>query len=437
MKFSPREEKLTRNKGLWLIAAVLALQLASVAYYYFYFEAHGYLPAPFVYDKFDTFMDLYNSMWWGMQDFKYTLWGSVYPPLNFLILDALRLAFYGNSNFASPLDFREIEITPALLMCGLYAASPFVVVATERWRVLPPTSRFLVACTAAMSPPMLFAMERGNLIVLALVALPMVFSREAIWKIVGVAILINLKPYFAVLLLAFPIAGDWRGLIHATAAAGSLFVFTGLLNDPNFLAFIPNIFSFADAEQVLSGREVLALPSSISAFSYVLRLALKTSNTGGFPVTLVETILPLIEVAKMAGLAALLASMLVARDRLRDSEIVVGLIVIIVNLGFWVGGYSQIFYIACIPILLGMRFKTLHLRLLAAIFLPLDTIVLMTQDLGPNIVFPSLNIVPLDYQLGLGTVLRPVLNYALLFSLSWEFLARSQFTFVSRKVAPA
>jgi hypothetical protein len=438
LKYFSRGEKLAGSKGVWFAAAALVLQVASIGYYYWYFQNHRYLPAPFIYNKFDTFMDLYNSMWWGMQDFKYTLWGSVYPPLNFLILDAIRLLFYGPITVSTSLDFRDIDITPALLMCSLDLAAPFIVVASPLWSTLRPLHRVLIAAGAALSPPLLFAMERGNLIVLALIALPMVLSRETIWKIAGVAILINLKPYFAVLLLAFAIARDWRGMIQATAAAGALFVFTGLLNDPNFLAFIPNIFSFADAEQLLSGREVLALPSSISAFSYVIRLALKTSISSGFPVALVETIIPLIEVAKMAGLAALLASMLVARDRLRDSEIVAGLIVIIVNLGFWVGGYSQIFYLACIPILLGMQFRALHLAIVAAIFLPLDLIVLLTEQLGPNVVYPSLEIVPLDFQLGLGTVLRPLLNYALLFSLSYEFLARHPFALpLRRKVATA
>jgi hypothetical protein len=435
MREDERSTELRLGKSSTLRAALVAMQVMSVGYYYFYFEAHGYLPAPFIYNKFDAFMDLYNSMWWGMQDFKYTLWGSVYPPLNFLILDVLRLSFYGMTTVGSSLDFRVMDIGPALLMCCLYLASPFVVVATGRWSILPPYSRILIACGAALSPPLLFAMERGNLILFALLTLPMAFSEKTIWRVLGVAILINLKPYFAVLLLAFPIAGDWRNLVQAIAASGALFVFTGLTNDPDFLAFIPNIFSFADSEQILSGREVLALPSSVSAFSYVIRLALKTTTSSRFPVDLVETIIPLIEVAKMAGLCALLASMLVFRNRLRYSEIVVGLIVIIVNLGFWVGGYSQIFYFACIPVLLGMRFRALHLAIVAAIFLPLDMIVLFTEQLGPNLVYPSLDIVPLDFQLGLGSVLRPLLNYALLFGLSLEFLARRNFAPATGKVS--
>jgi hypothetical protein len=430
-----REGERSTAKSTAALASLLALQLASVAYYYFYFEAHGYLPAPFTYNKFDTFMDLYNSMWWGAGPDKYTVWQSVYPPLNFLILDALRLLFYGSATFGSPFDVRDFDVMSAVLMCCLYLATPFIVVGTGRWSILPPSSRVLIAGGAALSAPLLFAMERGNLIVFALLALPMVFARKAVWRIIGVAMLINLKPYFAVLLLAFALARDWRGLIQATAAAGALFVFTGLLNDPDFLNFVPNILSFAGAEQLLSGREVLALPSSISAFSHVLRLALNTSTSPGFPVALTEAMIPLIEAAKLAGLIALLASMLVARERLRECEIVVGLIVIIVNLGVWVGGYSQIFYLACIPILLGMRFGPLHLGLVAAILLPLDMIVLLTQDLGPNIVFPSLDIVPIEFQLGLGSILRPVLNYALLLSVSCEFLSRRHVVLVPGKVA--
>lgn len=426
---------MTMNRGIALLGAALVLQLASLGYYSWYFDAHGYWPAPFIYNRFDTFMDLYNSMWWAGDWGKYTVWKSVYPPLNFLILDVLRLSVYGPMTIDSSLALRDLSLTPAILLSALYLVAPFVIVMTGRWSVLSPLQRILIALGLALSPPLLFALERGNLIGLALLVIPMVFSRKTIWKVLGIAILINLKPYFAVLLLTFAIAGDWRTLIQATAASGALFVFTGLVNDPNFLWFIPNIFSFADTEQILSGREVMALPSTISAFSYVLRIALKNSTESGFPVALTEAAIPLIEAAKVAGLCALIASMMVARRRLRESEIAVGLLVIIINLGISVGGYSQIFYISCIPVFVGMQLQKLHLALLAAIFLPLDMIVLLTQNLGQIVAFPQINIVDSEFQITVGTVLRPLLNYALLFSLSFEFLARRSFAAAPGKVS--
>jgi hypothetical protein len=41
-----------------MAAVALAMQLFAIAYYFQYFRLSGYLPAPFFYNKFDTFMDL-------------------------------------------------------------------------------------------------------------------------------------------------------------------------------------------------------------------------------------------------------------------------------------------------------------------------------------------------------------------------------------------
>jgi len=76
-----------RPKVLAYLSIVLLLNIAGLWYYIDYFASNGYLPSPFVYDKSDTFMDLFNTMYWVYDDGRYTDWGSVYPPLGFFYFE--------------------------------------------------------------------------------------------------------------------------------------------------------------------------------------------------------------------------------------------------------------------------------------------------------------------------------------------------------------
>ena len=47
----------------------------------------GTFQLPFSYDKSDTFMDFFHPLYWSNDSGLYTVWGSVYPPLNFLFFN--------------------------------------------------------------------------------------------------------------------------------------------------------------------------------------------------------------------------------------------------------------------------------------------------------------------------------------------------------------
>src|SRR5664279_5839562 len=80
----PRAGSKTITVILW---SGLALQIGSLVYYAWYLCTDGYLPAPFIFNKLDTFMDLYNPLWWSGEEGKYGEWRSIYPPLNYVILE--------------------------------------------------------------------------------------------------------------------------------------------------------------------------------------------------------------------------------------------------------------------------------------------------------------------------------------------------------------
>lgn len=408
----------------WVLVLALVVQFCAVGYYATYLRYYGYLPSPFVYDKSDTFMDLYNTLWWAGDDGRYSVWGSVYPPLNFLILKIIRILSYPNLQIALPIELRQLQLGPAIFLCALHLLAPFVVVSFPSWKIGTPVFRIAVAVVVAISPPLLFSMERGNLIIICLFLLPFVFDEKSNVRTVAIALLINIKPYFAVLLFGFLIAGDIKRFLQATAFAGAIFIFTGLALDANFPLFLTNLVGFAQNDTVLSGREVLALPSSISAFSHTLDTIVRTSTNPGIYVSGITQLSTLIELGKAALLLTTLTLVICTRRYLSVPEIMVVLLAIVVNAGVWVGGYSQIFYFACIPVFFGMRLRALHIALVAMMFMPLDLITLANDQLNPSWAYLSNSIVDVVWQIGLGSLIRPILNGLLLFTLAMECVTR-------------
>jgi len=115
-------------------------------------------------------------------------------------------------------------------------------------------------------------------------------------------------------------------------------------------------------------------------------------------------------------------AILFVRSRLVcDTEMLTLLIVVISNLGVWVGGYTYIFYIALIPVFMKMHTRLLYISLLALIAIPLDIIPLLSDFIGDYYSYLGDTHANIQWTLGLGSVVRPVANLILLLLLSCEF----------------
>jgi hypothetical protein len=231
------------------------------------------------------------------------------------------------------------------------------------------------------------------------------------------------------LLLAPVFAGRWSDAIIVALLAAAIFIVSGLLLDPNFLYFLPNLLNFSQSDAVFSGREVLALPSSISAFSYALNVAIRDGarvvGASGLSLSVVSAGIVWINYAAIAFSLIVLS---LSGRCLSQTQVMAILLVLTSNLGVWVGGYLLLLYPLLVPVLMGFRARWVHLALLILILLPTDTFVLFRDSLGIRNVYFSNAAMPIEYQLGLGTILRPVLNLCLLATLSLEALARVQFS---------
>ena len=157
----------------------------------------------------------------------------------------------------------------SLLVAGIfliYLAVPVIVLNTKLWQGLPTNERVLIYLSIIVSTPMLFALERGNMIILAPVLLAIALAKIGFTRALCIALLINIKPYFALLVIYYIARKNWKGFATSVGLSGFIFVISGFILDNHFLVFFENLLGFSHSKGMFSFKDVMALPSSISAF---------------------------------------------------------------------------------------------------------------------------------------------------------------------------
>jgi Glycosyltransferase family 87 len=410
-----------RHGRTLILAGCCAIQIAGALYYWSSFVRTGYLPSPFINDKADTFMDFFHPLFWAGDDSPYTVWGSVYPPVNFLFLKAVRWLLVGNMQFLDAFALREYAQSAWFYLVFAYLVVSAFAFRSDLWQGFTNLERVLAYVLATLSSPMLFALERGNLIVFCLPFLALALAKPD-WKRAGaIGMLINIKPYFALFLLMFALIRRLDQLVACALVAGLIFLISGVVLDLQFLTFLENLLQFSQ-DAVFSGRELLSMPSSISAFAQVLRT--HYGQGGNFFFENIDTLMVVdaIEFVKWVACATTMLCLAMARRSLSVEEALAVSTVVITNLGVWVGGYSLILYIVAAPIFLRMRFRWIYVGLVVLILSPLDAITIMTDNIGPQFAYLSGTQLDIIWQLGFGAVFRPVLNFSLMLALTLEML---------------
>lgn len=408
------------------VGIVLLFNVAGFLYDVYFSIVHGYLPSPFLYDKSDTFMDLFNAIHWAYNDGRYTDWGSVYPPLSFYILRFINFVFNGGE-YGSAKFMRDNSPFVIAGFCLIYLAVPAILLKTRQWQDFAKNEKFLIYFAIALSAPMLFSLERGNLILLCPILLGLALSRIGMARSVCIALLINIKPYFAFFMIYYIARQNWKGFATCAVLSGLIFAISGLALDNHFFVFFTNLFNFSQEARLFSLREVMAMPSSISTFSYVLKnpagAILASSHLNS---AMIVIFIYIIETVKWSVLVISLAALFMRLRLIRDAEVFSLLVAAICNLGIWVGGYTYILYIALIPVFIKMRAKWLYIGLISLIAIPLDIIPLLGESIGEQYSYLSGAYVNIQWTLGLGSVVRPIANLILLLLLSCEFLSRKR-----------
>jgi hypothetical protein len=403
-----------------VLFACCIIQIAGFIYYWLFFTENGYLPSPFVYDKADTFMDFFHTMYWADEPGRYTDWNSVYPPLNFLFQKGVRWLLFGQVHESDAFTLRASATHLVPYIVAGFVASLLFVFRHDLWRSFTASQKALLFVICLLSPPLLFTIERGNLIIFALGFLALALARPGMMRAFAIGMLINIKPYFALYLITLAVSQRPKELISCTLMAGAIFLISGIMLDQHFLEFIRNLLQFSQDPNLFSPRELLGLPSSGSAFSYVLGLFLYSGGNASIHGVGVGSIIALIESIKWLAILAALFSLGLGGRRIPVEMTLAATTIAITNLGVWVGGYSFILYICLIPIFCRLTYSKIYLTCVFLILMPVDVIALFVEDLGNRYVYLSGATVPVDFQLSLGALLRPVVNFGLLLVISFE-----------------
>lgn len=214
-----------RRHAALIPEALLALAVvASVGWTAWRFSLLGYLPQPFVFDTNDTFMDWFNTAYWANNPGTYDVWRSIYPPLSFVFLDAFSLpGCYLNSPFyARDCDWlgRSAILAFYLIDVGLVWLS---------FRRADPRTAPMRTIAFGLGLPLLFTLERGNLILAAFACFVLAHGPLGIspfWRRAAAAATINFKPYLLLPVLALAVKREWRALELAGIATILLYLVT-------------------------------------------------------------------------------------------------------------------------------------------------------------------------------------------------------------------
>ncbi|MBU6396201.1 MAG: DUF2029 domain-containing protein [Sphingomonadales bacterium] len=205
----------------WSLGAVVAgFGLWALLHLYL----RGYLPQPFFFEASDTWMDWFNTAWWSHDRGMYDSWGSIYPPISFVILRLLGLP----SCYQAPSAGLEIRDCDWVGVAAIHVFYVIDIVVTaiafariDRRTAIPRA----VALTAGM--PLFYGLERGNLILIAFACMVIAFGpvvRSARLRWLALALAINLKVYLVAALVAQLLRRRWRWFEGAAIATVALYL---------------------------------------------------------------------------------------------------------------------------------------------------------------------------------------------------------------------
>lgn len=407
-----------------LLYCILTCELINVVYFAIFFYSKGYLPAPFVWDKYDTFMDFYNPLYWVIKDGFYTTFQSVYPPLNYYFLKFFAWGADLNAT-VDRFELRNSHIGLSIFLCSIYIAILLIVTNIGQWRKVKLGNPILIWIACICSVPVLFALERGNIIFIALLFLACYLATENRWlKAIFFGLLVNIKPYFIILLIQYINFYSFNklDLLRCIFLAAIIFISTGLMVGLNILDFISSYYAIS-SQGGIGDDGLLALPNTLASLYPLKNIIYYSFNSPNSTYAFWFSCLKL-----MAIITPLVLFLLTVFRPLSATEKIIAALVLIANFSHVVGGYIFIIYILLIPYLYEKSiYKSLLILSLIILCLPVDIIRI---NFIP-IYFPVNSYlsggITLDNNilfLGLGTIIRPIANYLIMLTLIIKFLKK-------------
>lgn len=388
-----------------IIYTALFFELINVLFYLYILKVDGYLPSPFVTDKNDTLMDFYNPLFWVINDGFYSTFNSVYPPINYFLLKIFSFGIpVGEVN--NPFQLRQLYPWQGIILTVFYIVIVGLCVLMGAWQKVK-INKFLIFGASALSVPVLFGLERGNLIFIALLFLGLYLHTSNPWaKCFYFGLLVNIKPYFIILLLQHINIYQFDKNVLIRMILSTLIIFFGFsfFTDLNLYDFISAYFLFSK-NTTLTAEGVTSLPHSIAAMSFIkafIKFEGQSSYTFWFS-----------SLKVINYLAVIVLMYLSIIKKLSPVELLISCFLILTNALISTGGYILIIYITLIPYLLANEeYKKFIFYILIIYCLPVDWFSLINLNytyidsyLGKSAIQNP------DLKLSAGSLIRPIANF--------------------------
>ncbi len=191
------------------------------------FMSNGYLGPPFVFDVGDTFMDWFNTAYYAHNGHAYDIWRTIYLPLSFVITGLI-----GNPTCydRAPYDARDCDVIGIGFIVIMYVAC-VLITALAFWRI-DRTTAVTRTIAVALGGPLLYALERGQLIMLSYVAFVALYGRLLRSRssfVAGAAFMANTKVYLVFPLFALFIKREFRLFEYCVLGTVALYIATILI----------------------------------------------------------------------------------------------------------------------------------------------------------------------------------------------------------------
>ena len=200
----------------WLEPLLCLAIAAAVAYDLGHLYLNGYLPQPFFYVPEDTYMDWFNPAYWAHHSGAYDSWGSIYPPLTFVVLNFLTdPTCYATEGYPG----RACDTYGLVTLHFIYLVN--CVLITKTFLKIDRKTAIWRSFALCAGLPMLFTLERGNILLLCFTCVllaygPLVKSVRVKW--LAAAFAINLKIYLVGTIFAQLLRRKWRWFEGAALA---------------------------------------------------------------------------------------------------------------------------------------------------------------------------------------------------------------------------
>lgn len=397
---------------------VLLCEMINLGYYLSYFRRHHFLPTPFVMDKNDTFMDFYNPLFRVIEGSFYTTFNSVYPALNFFILKIFSIGMSVNQ-VSSPFELRNQFSYLGWLVAGVYSLIILIVVNLGEWRRVRVASKFWIFFACLLTIPVLFGLERGNLIFWALLFLALYLQSSNVWiKALFFGLLVNIKPYFGILLLQYLNINNFnkKQLIISIILSIGIFAFFGFFTNIDLLRFFKSYFLFSK-NTTLSPDGVISLPHSLIPLTYIKGFIFTEGCTRFTFSGVCSTYSFWFSTLKIVSyFFTIFLVLIVIVKPLSKLELLIACIFLVTNFSVSTGGYILIIYLVLIPYLINSReYRYFIFPILAILVIPIDWIKLIGADFPIRISYLGGDILEnVTTWIGLGSIVRPLLNFSIM-----------------------